>query len=284
MSSANPVPNLRGAVDLSGLARRAAAPSQPGGAAPSGQIVFTADDQSFTRVVELSQTVPVLVEFTDDRAPASGADAIVQSYGGRLALARVDAMSNPQLAQAFQLQQIPFFAAVIGGRPLPLFAGMLEETEFRGVVDQVLQVAEQNGVTGTISVGGEDGEAEPLEPPLPPLHQEAFDAISRGDWAAATAAYETALAQNPRDTDAVAGLAQVRLQERLATGQADEADAAIATGDAKRAFDLLLTAFAAAAPDERDGIRARLLDYFEIVGVDAPDVLDARRRLASLLY
>lgn len=285
MSSENPVPNLRGAVDLSGLVRRAAAQGQqPAGGAAEDQIVFTSDDMSFGRVVDLSATVPVIVELTDPRAPASGVEQVVRTYGGRLALAVVDALSNPQLAQTFQIQQIPYYVAVIAGRPLPLFAGMPQEQELRGVLDQVLQFAEQNGVTGRLDVGAEGEGGAAAEPPLPPLHQEAYDAIVRGDWAAATHAYETAIAQNPRDADAIAGLAQVKLQERLASPEADEADRAIATGDAKRAFDLLLTAFAEAAPDARDAIRARLLDFFEIVGVDAPEVLDARRRLASLLY
>ena len=40
-------------------------------------------------------------------------------------------------------------------------------------------------------------------PPLPPLHQEAFDAIERDDLDAAATAYRAALAENPRDAEAV---------------------------------------------------------------------------------
>lgn len=269
--------SLRGAVDLSGLVRRANAPAS----APTDPdaAVFEADDTTFGRVIELSQTVPVIVEFIDARTPETGLEAVLASYGGRFALARVDARTNPQLVQAFQVQQVPLVAAVIGGRPLPLFAGILPEPELRDVLDQVRQVAEQQGIAG--SVGGEPG-AEPEPPALPPLHQAAYDAIEAGDYPAAIAAYEQAIREQPRDAEAVAGLAQVRLLARLGE-DADEADRAFAAGDAEGAFELLFAAFADGDAAERERVKSRLLEYFEILGED-PRVGPARRRLASLLY
>ena len=271
--------NLRGAVDLSGLVRRANAPAQ----APEdpNAPVFSVDDTTFGRVVELSQTVPVIVEFVDGRTPDTGVEALVRASGGRLALARVDALANPQLAQAFQVQQVPLVAAVIAGRPLPLFAGILSEAELRDLFAQVLQVASQQGVNGSIGDPGEPG-AEPAPAPLPPLHAAAYDAIEAGDYAAAITAYETAIKENPRDAEAVAGLAQVRLLARLG-GEADEADRAFAAGDAEGAFSLLFAAFAVGDQADRDQIKSRLLEYFEILG-DDPRVGPARRRLGSLLY
>jgi len=268
---------LRGAVDLSGLVRRASMPEGAPIDPDSG--AFSADDASFGQVVELSQRVPVIVEFVDDRLPGSGVDAVIASYGGRLALARVDALANPQLVQAFQVQQVPLVAAVIAGRPLPLFAGSLPEPELRDLLEQVLQVAAQQGVAGTVGQEGPEGEPEPA--PLPPLHQTAYDAIETGDYAAAIAAYEQAIRENPRDAEAVAGLAQVRLLARLG-GDADEADRAFAAGDPETAFSLLLAAFDAGDAEERDRVRTRLLEYFEILG-DDPRVGPARRALASRL-
>ena len=278
-----PGPNLQGAIDLSGLVRRAQAPA--GGAAVPADGVRTADDQSFGEVVELSQTVPVLVEFADPNLEPSGVDAVVASFGGRIAFVRVDPFTSPQLAQAFRVDQVPFFAAVVAGRPLPLFAGLVPEPQLRDVLDQLLQVAAQQGVTGAVHAPV-DGEAptEPAEPPLPPHHQEALDAIDAGDYAAAIAAYETALAQNPRDELATAGLAQVRLLARLASTDVDDIDRAFAEGRVDWAFDSLLDAFLPADEAGRDRIRARLLEFFEILGADDPRVGPARRRLTSLLF
>lgn len=292
--------NLRGAVDLSSLVNR-----PPDGAAPTGSVtslVMQATDASFTDVLELSNTVPVIVEFVGQGIePVLG--PIVEQYGGRLVLVTVDGTANPQLVQAFQVQQVPAVAAVIGGRPMQLFVGMPAEAEVRGVFDQVLEVAAQNGVAGTVTVP-EDGDepAEPVEEPLPPHHQEAFDAIAAGDFSGAIREYKAALAENPRDQLAVAGLAQVTLLERLDGVDADavrsaaasaptDADAQLAVADLDvsgghldDAFGRLLDLFPTLDQPGKDAVRARLLDYFEIAGAEDPRVIAARRTLTNLLF
>ena len=313
MSDARPpVGNLRGAVDLSSLVRPRQQPKPPaegpqGGEPGSGLaaapgVVLEARDESFSAVLDLSSRVPVIVEFyAQGIEPSLG--PIVTSYGGRLVLATVDGNANPQVAQAFQVQQVPAVAAVVAGRPLQLFVGMPEEDEVRQVLDQVLQLAAQNGVTGSVPVGdAEEAAPEPEEPPLPPLHQEAYDAIARGDFEAAVKAYSTAIAQDPRDSMAVAGLAQTKLLQRLdglvaadvlsaaaerpkdVDAQLAVADLDISGGHVDDAFDRLLEVFPSLKPDEKDQIRVRLLEYFEIVGAEDPRVIAARRRLTMLLY
>lgn len=303
-----PGPSLRGAVDLSGLVRRAnTPPPAPGSApAPSGSgLVVEVSEATFPQIVELSARVPVIVElYAPGLAPALG--AIVESYGGRLVLATVDAQANPGIAEAFQVREVPAAAGVIGGRPVPLFVGTPAEEQVRQVFDQLLQVAQQNGVTGSLDPNlapGADGEpAEPIEEPLPPLHQEAYDAISAGDYAAAVTAYKRAIAQNPRDVLAVAGLAQASLLQRLDGAVADElrkaaadapasvaaqlavADLDVSGGHLDDAFDRLLELFPSLDGEGREAVRSRLLEYFEIAGSDDPRVAAARRRLTLLLY
>lgn len=303
---------LRGAVDLSSLVRAAQSPAAtagghaaaaggPAAAAPEG-VVRDVDDASFGSIVELSRTVPVIVEFyAAGIEPVLG--PIIASYGGRLALAIVDGNRSPQAARAFQVQQVPAVAGLVGAQPLQLFVGMPAEAEVRQVLDQVLELAAQHGVTGVLDVAATDGDApEPVEQPLPPLHQAAFDAINDGNFAAAAEAYRTAIAQNPRDTEAVAGLAQVSLLLRLdgadaatiraaAAASPETVDAQLAVADldisgghVDDAFARLLRVFAGADADARALIRARLLEYFEIVGADDPRTVTARRSLTNLLY
>ncbi len=296
---------LRGAVDLSGLVRAAQTPApapRSDGATVSSAIVRDVDEASFGDIVELSRTVPVIVEFyADGIAPVLG--AIVASYGGRLALATIDGNGSPQIAQAFQIQQVPAVVALVGGRPLPLFVGIPSDADVRQVLDQVLELAGQNGIVGVIPAGeGEPVEADVVEPPLPPLHQDAYDAISDGDYATAASAYRTAIAQNPRDQLAVAGLAQVSLLQRLdglvaadvraaAAAAPDDRDAQLAVADldlsgghVDDAFARLLRVFSGQDAEGKAAIRTRLLDYFEIVGTDDPRTVAARRALTTLLY
>ena len=137
---------------------------------------------------------------------------------------------------------------------------------------------------------------------MPPLHQEAFDAIEAGEYSRAAAAYEQALAENPRDADALAGLGQVRLLTRVADADLQAARAAAAAGPADidaqllvadldlagghvdDAFGRLLDLFAVLPTDERAPVRERLLELFGVVGDADPRVTRARGRLSSLLF
>jgi putative thioredoxin len=301
-----PPASLRGAVDRTG--RR-----PPGAAAPArggtGEVVVPAlviegSDANFGQVLELSRTVAVIVELYAG-SPSAVLERVILGYSGRFLLARVDAQRNPQLVQAFQAVAAPTVAAVIGGRPIALYEGELPESEARSVFDQVVTLAGQNGVTGIAKTADAEPEGEPIEPveqPLPPHHQEAFDAIDRGDYAAAIAEYRTAIAQDPRDELAIAGLAQVSLLHRLEGTSAAElrtaaaanpgdldaqlavADLDVSGGHLEDAFGRLLDLFPGLDQAGKDAVRTRLLSYFEIAGADDPRVASARRRLTGLLY
>jgi putative thioredoxin len=296
--------SLRGAVDLSGLVnpRPARGSGSAGAAGVGGAAGQPVTDATFSEVLDLSKTVPVVVEFFGQGIePILG--PVVSSYAGKLAHVVVDATANPQLVQAFQVQQVPTVAAVIGGRPVQLYVGDYPEAEVRQIFDQLLTLAAEEGVVGTVpAASAADAAPAPVEEPLPPHHQEAFDAISAGDYKTAIAEYKKAIAQNPRDALAVAGLAQVSLLQRLDGPSADDirsaaasadagldaqlalADLEVSLGNAPAAFDLLLGAFPTQDAPAKNTIRTRLLDYFEILGTDDPSVAPARRRLTSLLY
>jgi putative thioredoxin len=304
----DPTTALRGAVDLSALRNRPAVPA-PGvaPAAPMPSLVFDATDETFPQVLELSRTVPVVIDlWAEWCGPCTQLspvlERVVTELGGRLVLAKVDVDANPQLSQAFRAQSIPMVVALVAGQPVPLFTGAVPEQQVREVFAQLLQLAAQNGVTGTVPTGGVDEPADEAEPPLPPLHAEAFDAIEAGDYPRAILAYEKALAENPRDADARAGLGQVRLLHRVqglelqaardaaaaapldVDAQFAVADLDVAGGHVEDALGRLLDLFAALPADERAPVRARLLELFGLVGDADPRVIAARGRLASLLF
>lgn len=303
---------LRGAVDLAGLRNRptaAPAGSAQGSAAAQGVpgLVVDVTDASFGQYLELSRRVPVVVDLWAEwcgpcKQLSPILERVVAELDGRILLAKVDVDANPQLAQAFKAQSIPMVIALVAGQPVPLFTGAVPEEQVRAVFAQLLELATQHGVTGRLDTAvGEAGE-EPAETPLPPLHAEAFEAIESGDYARAVTAYEKALAENPRDEDARAGLGQVKLLQRVAgvdlqaaraaaaespldiTAQSLVADLDISGGHVEDAFDRLLDLFAALPADRRAPVRERLVELFGLIGDGDPRVLSARSRLASLLF
>ncbi|OZB50041.1 MAG: co-chaperone YbbN [Cellulomonas sp. 14-74-6] len=309
--SSQPRPRLdvRGAVDLSSFGRPSTPPpGSPGGLAAPGAYVVDVDEASFADVVRRSSQHPVVVvlwaSWSEVSATVAGQlAAMAQDDGGTWLLARVDAEANPQIAQAFGAQSVPTTVAVLGGQPVPLFQGAPPADQIRGVLDQVLAAAQANGITGRVTAAQQaESPVEPEEPPLPPLHQAAYDALERDDLPGARTAYEQALRENPRDAMARAGLAQVGLLERTAPLDARKAreaaaadphdvDAALAVADldvmggaVQDAFDRLVDVVRRTSGADRDRVRERLVDLFEVVGTDDPRVVAARRALASALY
>ena len=176
--------SIAGAVDLSALAARhdqAAAPHQAATADGASGVIITITDADLPTLVELSNRVPVIVAIVADWSEPSQQllqvlERLVVAQRGKLVLAKVEGERNAQITQAFQAQSVPTVAAVIGGRPAPLFTGALPEDQLQDVLAQVLEFAAQQGVTGAVPTGdgteadGEEGEAaEPVAPPVPPL-------------------------------------------------------------------------------------------------------------------
>ncbi|KAA9110695.1 tetratricopeptide repeat protein [Microbacterium rhizomatis] len=307
---------LRGAVDLSSLRNRPQPPATAEGTAgPAGaeasvpSLVLDVTDATFPQVLELSRVVPIVVDLWAEwcgpcKQLSPILEKVVRELGGRIVLAKVDVDANPQLSQAFRAQSIPLVVALVAGQPVPMFTGAVPEQQVREVFAQLLQIAAQQGVTGTASVSGDEGgpATAPEEPELPPLHAEAFDAIEAGDYVRAVSAYERALAENPRDADARAGLGQVRLLARVQEAdpqavrdaaaanpleipaQLAAADLDMTGGHVEDAFGRLLELFAALPDPERAPVRERLLELFALVGDADPRVIRARGQLASLLF
>ncbi|MGO3146590.1 MAG: co-chaperone YbbN [Leucobacter sp.] len=316
-----------GGIDLSHLAQRAQ-PGQPGqgaaatGGAPQGapgggqtvdvpSIVLDVAEANFEQIAQLSQVVPVVFDIWSAQSEASVAlspivEKLAREFDGRILLARVDADANPGLAQAFQAQAAPTVIALINGRPVPLFQGAIPEEQVSEFFAQLVQLAEQNGVTGRVNAPdiGEAGETPdvPPEPQVPEAHLPAVEAAERGDFATSIMEWEAVLLKAPADAKAKAALAQVKLLHRLQGLTVDEirtaaadnpndldaqmrvADLDLSGGHIEDSFLRLLDLFKVSDADARGDIRERMLELFEVVGVADPRVIAARGQLASLLY
>ena len=313
--------SMFGAVDLSSLApatkpaaSSGATPSPATGDHPAGApglpvpLVVDVDASSLRDVAEVSTQVPVIVVLHSPRSQASAdlaavLEELADQYSGRFQLARVNVDTAPEVAQALQAQAVPTVVALIAGQPVPMFQGTVPQEQLRSVIDQLLEVAAANGVNGTIAVDGAAGagtaEAEPEETEV---ERAAREAIEAGDFAAAEEVYTHAIAQNPGDDDLKVARNQVRLMARLDGQDPHEllaaadaaptdlaaalagADAALALGDVNAALGRALEAVRTHAGEEREEARLRLLELFEVIGSTSPEVAQARRRLATMLY
>ena len=301
---------MRGAIDLGALAQARKAQSVATDAvanAPAGVVVDVSEQDFQQKVIDVSKTVPVIVDlWAEWCGPCKQLSPLLEKlaaeYKGRFVLAKIDVDANPRLSQMFQVQSIPAVFAVIGESAGPLFQGAIPEAELRQVIEEVLRIAAEQGVNGTINAEVQEDAAPVIEEEqIDPRLEAAFNAIEKGDFVAANNSYKEMLNQNPADQVAQAGLAQVGLLERASklnpndvlqkasdrkdfASQMDLADLELMKGNPGAGFAVLINAIKISSGEDRDKLRARLLELFVVVGDSDPEVIKARRDLASALF
>ncbi|MFH9724256.1 tetratricopeptide repeat protein [Streptomyces sp. NPDC017254] len=295
---------------------RAEAARQGGSAAvPPSALVIDVDEAGFERdVLQRSAEVPVVLDFWAEWCePCKQLGPLLErlavEYNGRFLLAKIDVDANQMLMQQFGIQGIPAVFAVVAGQALPLFQGAVPEAQIRETLDQLIQVGEERfGLTGIAvdaDAEGADAGAERAPRPVGPydaLLEAAMSALDAGDLVGAVQAYKNVLADDPAHPEAKLGLAQAELLARVqdldpaavrkaaADGPADvtaqiaAADLDLVGGHVQDAFGRLVETVRRTAGEDRDAARLRLLELFEVIGVDDPRVTAARQALARVLF
>jgi putative thioredoxin len=307
-----------GAIDLSALKKRAAAPpAGPGGPAAPGAApaepaqvspyVVDVDESTFGSVLQASSQVLVVVDLWADWAePGKPLSDILQrlaaAAGGSWILARVNVDANPRIVQAFGAQSLPMVVALAQGQPVtdPLTAA-LPEPQVRQWIASLLDALRDHlpGIKeAEARAGGQDAIAEPEEDPR---FVAAEQALADGDYAAAELAYQQILAAEPGNAEARAALAQTGLLARVeqhapdaiakadsapddVPAQRDAADVQLADGDIEGAFARLVATVRRTSGDDRTAAREHLVELFSLFPPDDEQVIRARRALAAALY
>jgi putative thioredoxin len=118
-------------------------PNLPAAPAPQ-DLSFDVTEADFRQtVLERSLEVPVLL---DCWAPWCGPcrnlkpvlEKLVQAYGGRFVLAKLNTDEAPQISAALQIRSIPLVVLFVGGRPVDQFMGAQPEGQIRQFLDKHL--------------------------------------------------------------------------------------------------------------------------------------------------
>ncbi|WP_189785827.1 tetratricopeptide repeat protein [Streptomyces capitiformicae] len=296
-------------------ARAEAARQGGGGAVSPADLVIDVDEAGFeSEVLQRSTEVPVVIDFWAEWCqPCKQLSPVLErlavEYNGKFVLAKIDVDANQMLMQQFGIQGIPAVFAVVAGQALPLFQGAAPEQQIRATLDQLVQVAEQRfGLTGlVVDPDAEPGAATEEAPQTPAgpydhLLEAAVHALDAGDFGGAVQAYKNVLIDDPGNSEAKLGLAQAELLQRVqgadpqevrkaaaenpadAQAQIAAADLDLVGGHVDDAFGRLIDTVRRTAGEDRDAVRLRLLELFEVVGSDDPRVTAARRALARALF
>ncbi|HEX3650842.1 MAG TPA: tetratricopeptide repeat protein [Pseudonocardiaceae bacterium] len=304
---------LSGAVDLTAVKARADAASRQAAAGdadapdlPTERVVEVTEATFQTEVIDRSLQVLVVVDLWATwcgpcKQLSPVLERLAEAGTGAWVLATVDVDANPRIAQLFGVQSIPTVVAIAGGQPVDAFAGALPEPEVRRWIDSLLDALRDQLPGIAVAEQGGTGETEEVEEPEDPRFTAAEEALERGDYTEAVAAYQRILDNEPANEQAKTAIAQVRFLARAAaadpesvaradaapddiTAQLAAADAELAEQKVDEAFRRLIGVVRSSAGDDRDQVRKHVLELFDLFPQDDPRVLKARRDLANALF
>lgn len=288
--------NFGRAFDLSTLKQPATPPN------PNSIAIEVTPANVMSDFVAHSKIEPVILLAWSSRSPESKTvlthlDELASSdKSWRLGSVNLD--KYPELAQALQIQSVPFALALIQEQGVPLFDSPQPKEQIRLVITKVLELAAQKG----LSVKGKDGKELPKEPQLEPEEIEAISALEKQDYASAAIAYKKWLHRRPGEIMAQIGLAQCELMVRingvdakkvLADAAAEQnnltmqilaSDVEVASGAFESAFSRLIKCVKIMEGDEKKRAREHLLILFTLIDPADPVLTKARNALASALY
>jgi len=290
-------------------------PGTPPAAAAAPALSFDVTEADFEKaVLERSLQMPVLL---DCWAPWCGPcrslgpvlEKLVQAYGGRFALAKLNTDEAPQISAALQIRSIPLVVLFVGGRPVDQFVGALPEGKIREFLDRHVQPqvspAEQLRADAAAATDADTAEtllknALALEPGHPGatldlaerlLDRRALDdarallagvpAAARDDRHAALSA-RLQLALNRPAGDAQALSARIAANAKDFDARFDLAALLAHDGDFRAAFEQLLEVVLRDKGEQRERARKQLVEWFNACP-DAEAVSHGRRYLGMYL-
>ena len=174
MSTPNLSQNFGRAFDLSSLKKPAAnsTPTQPG-------VAIEATPENLVRdFVSVSNSTPVVLLAWSARMPESVQvleilNKLAANDGGTWRLGSVNLDKYPEMANALQVQALPFGIALIQEQGVPLFDAPHPEPQLRAVLNKVLELAAEKG----LKINGASATNEPAEPVMEPEELEAMAAL-----------------------------------------------------------------------------------------------------------
>jgi putative thioredoxin len=230
-------------------------------------------DATFARdVLQRSLEVPVVVDLWAEwcgpcRTLGPILERVVAETGGKVALAKVDIDSNPQVAASFAVKSIPAVFAISGGKVVDSFIGALPETAVR---EFVARLAPAESEADRLAAQGDEAS---LRQALELQHDHPVAVVALAELLAGQGNGEEALAlltRVPETAESRRVAALARLGENGDAG-----------GDG--GVDARLEALLERVKDD-EAARREFVDLLEMLGSDDPRTPRYRRALASRLF
>ena len=285
-------------------------------------VVDINEDQFVNEVIEKSKTIPVIVDFWAPwcgtcKQLTPTLEKVVNQKNGKVILAKINVDENQGIAAQLNIQSIPTVYGFVDGKPIDAFQGAQPESKVEVMVNKMIDATPGNEIPKLIDEADQLFKDEKFEESLTfyeklagmdPGNQKIIAGLLRcliqlKRLEDANEMFES-LDEKILESDEIlkikkllnnsniknTGISCEKLAEELKMKPNDKdlrfklAECYLSSSETKKGFDELLNLFAQDSKWNEGAAKKKLLEYFDLLGFNDPNVIEARKKLSSIMF
>ena len=279
-------------------------------------------DQFLEEVVEKSKTIPVLVDFWAPwcgpcKQLTPVLEKLVNSKNGKIILAKVNVDENQAIAAQLKIQSIPTVYGFVDGKPIDAFQGAQPESQIEKMIDKLIEATPGNEIPKLLEEAESFFKDQKFDEALQiyenlisldPGNPKCISGMLRcliqlNRYQDASEILESIDEKTIEDPEIQKIKKLIENMNSSSEGKTVEelklillndinnhdlrfelAEKYFSQNQVAEAFQELLHIFSHDAKWNDEAAKRKLLEYFDLLGFVDPNVIEARKKLSSLMF
>ena len=285
-------------------------------------IIDISQDQFLEEVIEKSKTTPVIVDFWAPwcgpcKQLTPTLENVVNRKNGKVILAKINVDENQGIASQLNIQSIPTVYGFVDGKPLDAFQGAQPESKVEAMVDKMIEATPGNEIPKLIEeadqlfsdqkfeeslklfeslVGMDPGNPRIIAGMLRCLIQvkrfddanEMFDSfdekiLENDEIIKIKKLLDTTNKEDNKILDERL-IQEVNNDPKNMDLRFKLANSYLSISETEKGFNELLKIFEQNPNWNEEAAKKKLLEFFDLLGFNDPNVVEARKKLSSMMF